>query len=132
MNSLRLLGLSSTAALAVLLSGCATAKASEVSSRQRPSRAEEGIASYYAASLEGRSTASGEPYRGARATCAHRTHRFGTMLRITDLKSGRSVVCRVNDRGPFVKGRVVDLSASLARELGIVEQGLAKVRVEVL
>lgn len=114
--------------VAIASSGCAAARASPGAA---PTRAEEGIASYYAASLEGRSTASGEPYRGAQATCAHRTHPFGTKLRITELRSGRSVVCRVNDRGPFVKGRVVDLSASLARELGIVKQGLAKVRVEV-
>jgi len=93
---------------------------------------EEGIASYYARSLEGRRTASGEPYRGAAATCAHRTHAFGTRLRVTLLRTGQSVVCRVNDRGPFVEGRVVDLSSHLARELGIVEQGIARVRVEPL
>ena len=130
--------------LAASLGACAGPAASRTSSsksvtsepRSPSARAgkapgtEEGIASYYSRALEGRSTASGEPYRGAAATCAHRTHSFGTRLRVTSLRTGTSVLCRVNDRGPFVKGRIVDLSLHLARELGIVEQGIARVRVE--
>jgi rare lipoprotein A len=63
-------------------------------------------------------------------TCAHRTAPFGTRLRVTDLETGRTVVVVVNDRGPFVRGRVVDVSLAAARKLGMVERGLARVRVE--
>jgi len=90
---------------------------------------EEGRASFYARALEGRPTASGEPYRGERLTCAHRTFAFGTRLRVTNLENGRSVVVVVNDRGPFVRGRIVDLSLAAARELGMVERGVVRVRV---
>jgi rare lipoprotein A len=90
----------------------------------------EGLASYYSASLEGRPTASGEPYRGAELTCAHRAYRFGTRLEVTNLENGRSVVVEVNDRGPFVKGRIIDLSVAAARELGMVERGVVRVRIK--
>jgi rare lipoprotein A len=63
-------------------------------------------------------------------TCAHPSAPFGTRLRVTDLESGRSVVVTVTDRGPFVRGRVVDLSLAAARRLGMVERGIARVRVE--
>jgi len=63
-------------------------------------------------------------------TCAHPTAPFGTRLRVTDLETGRAVVVTVNDRGPFARGRVVDLSLAAARALGMVERGLARVRVE--
>jgi rare lipoprotein A len=63
-------------------------------------------------------------------TCAHRTHPFGTLLRVTDLENGRSVNVRVTDRGPFAPGRVIDLSWAAARLLGILERGVARVRVE--
>jgi rare lipoprotein A len=89
-----------------------------------------GLASYYSDALAGRPTASGEPYDPTAASCAHRRHRFGTRLRVTVLATGKSVECVVNDRGPFVKGRIVDLSRSLAEELGIMKQGVARVRVE--
>ncbi len=95
-------------------------------------QAEVGLASYYADRFHGRRTASGEPYDRDAFTCAHPRARFGTRLRVTDLATGRSVVVRVNDRGPFVKGRIVDLSLAAARALGIVERGLARVRVEPL
>ena len=91
---------------------------------------ETGVASYYARSLEGRRTASGERYRGASMTCAHRTHPFGAVLRVTELESGRSVLVEVNDRGPFESGRIIDLSWAAARALGILERGIARVKVE--
>lgn len=103
--------------------------ASHGSGASRPGGGERGLASFYADALHGRPTASGEPYDKNAATCAHRTHRFGTRLSVTLRDSGKKVVCRVNDRGPFVKGRVVDVSRRLARELGIVERGLAEVVV---
>jgi rare lipoprotein A len=95
------------------------------------SPAEEGLASYYADMLAGNRTASGERYRPADRTCAHRTHAFGTLLVVTAVESGKSATCRVNDRGPFVSGRVVDVSKKLAEELGMLKAGVIKVRVEV-
>lgn len=95
----------------------------------KPGRWQEGIASYYADVLHGRTTASGQPYDRDAATCAHRTHRFGTILEVQRLDDGRTVQCRVNDRGPFVKGRIVDLSRRLAAELGILDAGLTRVRI---
>lgn len=92
--------------------------------------AEEGLASFYADRLLGRRTASGAPYDRAAMTCAHRTWAFGTRLRVTVLESGRSVVVVVNDRGPHVPGRVVDLSGAAARALGLLGRGVARVRVE--
>lgn len=92
---------------------------------------EEGVASYYADSLAGRRTASGERYRPDVATCAHRTHRFGTTLVVTAVGSGRSAQCRVNDRGPWVKGRVLDVSKVVAKKLGMLGPGVLSVRIEV-
>lgn len=111
----------------VVVAGC-TSSANASRKRGHPGE-ERGQASFYADSLHGRPTASGEPYDRNANTCAHRTHRFGTRLAVTLRDSGRKVVCRVNDRGPFVSGRVVDLSRRLARELGIIERGVADVVV---
>lgn len=97
-----------------------------------PERVELGLASYYASSLQGHRTASGARYDRRAMTCAHRTHAFGTLLRVTDVESGRSVLVRVTDRGPFAPGRVVDLSWAAARQLGIIESGIARVRVELV
>jgi rare lipoprotein A len=99
--------------------------------RPEPQRQVElGLASYYARSLQGRRTASGARYDGRAMTCAHRTHPFGTLLRVTDVESGKSVTVKVTDRGPFAQGRVIDLSWAAARVLGILEQGVARVKVE--
>ena len=92
-------------------------------------REEVGLASYYADVLEGRRTANGERYRARSATCAHRTHPFGTRLEVQVVETGEKAICRVNDRGPFVKGRVVDLSRSLADDLDFIDRGVARVRV---
>lgn len=94
--------------------------------------AEEGVASYYADSLAGRRTASGERYRPDEATCAHRKHPFGTRLQVTAVGSGKSAECRVNDRGPFVEGRVLDVSKKVARQLGMIGPGVLRVRVVVV
>ncbi len=90
---------------------------------------EEGVAAFYADRFEGRRTASGERYDGRQLTCAHRTHPFGAILEVTDLATGRSVRVRVNDRGPWTKGRILDLSKAAARTLGMIERGTARVRV---
>lgn len=91
-------------------------------------KAETGLASYYGGRHHGGPTASGERFNQNAATCAHRTYRFGSVLRVT--ARGRSVECRVNDRGPFVRGRIVDLSVAGARSLGIISAGIALVTVE--
>lgn len=97
---------------------------------EAPAGPELGLASYYARALQGHRTASGSRYDGRAMTCAHRTHAFGTVLRVTELESGRSVLVKVTDRGPFTPGRVVDLSWAAARRLGILDRGVARVRVE--
>jgi rare lipoprotein A len=88
-----------------------------------------GIASFYSYDPQ---TASGEKFNAQELTAAHRTLPFGTRLRVTDVATGRSVTVRVNDRGPFVPGRVVDVSASAAETLGITGKGVAKVKVDVV
>lgn len=91
-----------------------------------------GTASFYHRSFEGRRTASGERYDRRRLTAAHRTLPFGSRVRVTNLENGLSVVVEVNDRGPFRKGRVIDVSEEAARELGFYRAGTARVRVEEL
>lgn len=91
-----------------------------------------GNASWYGKAFSGRPTASGEPFDPEKMTGAHRTLAFGTWVRVTHLGNGRSVVVRINDRGPFTTGRVIDLSEAAARQLGMIREGVAQVRVEVV
>jgi rare lipoprotein A len=91
--------------------------------------ASQGLASFY---TEGTQTANGEKFDTNELTAAHRTLPFGTRLRVTSVATGRSVTVRVNDRGPFVPGRVVDVSYSAARTLGMLGGGIAKVRLDVV
>ena len=88
-----------------------------------------GVASFYRNQTR---TASGERASPGELTAAHRTLPFGTRVRVTDVDTGRSVTVRVNDRGPFVPGRVVDISHSAAETLGITERGLARVKLDVV
>lgn len=88
-----------------------------------------GKASYYSSALEGRRTSSGDIYSGDSLTCAHRSLPFGTLLKVHNPKTGKEVVVRVNDRGPFVRGRIIDLSYSAAKKLGFVANGIAMVEV---
>jgi rare lipoprotein A len=90
------------------------------------------MASYYHSKFQGRPTASGEVYNETELTGAHRTLPFGTRVRVTNLANDQSVVVRINDRGPFIKGRIIDVSRRAARELGFIVQGTTKVHVEVL
>ncbi len=93
----------------------------------------EGVASYYHESLAGHRTASGARYDPNQDTCAHRTLRFGAEVEIEDLRTGRTARCVINDRGPYVKGRIIDMSRSVAEKLGVYgKRGVAKVRVRVL
>lgn len=121
------------AALVALAAACAHPRTGDRAERRepRPGAGEEvGVASFYGGRFHGRRTASGARYDQHALTCAHPSAPFGTRLRVTDLESGRSVVVTVNDRGPFARGRVVDLSLAAAQVLGMVERGLARVRVE--
>jgi rare lipoprotein A len=91
-----------------------------------------GKASFYADKFDGSPTASGEKYRRSKMTAAHKTLPFGTRVRVTNLANNETVEVVVNDRGPYVDNRVIDLSRAAAEKLGFVNQGLAEVRVEVL
>ena len=91
----------------------------------------EGRASYYSSRLDGRRTANGERYDETAMTAAHPSLPFDTQLCITNLFNGRSTVVRVNDRGPFVGSRIIDVSLAAARELGMLRAGTARVRVEI-
>jgi rare lipoprotein A len=90
-----------------------------------------GIASYYGREDNGKPTASGEIYDMNGITAAHRTLPFGTMLEVTNLENGKKVLVRVNDRGPFVGGRIIDLSVGAARRLGMLDNGTALVEIRV-
>ena len=93
---------------------------------------ETGEASYYNDKFHGRLTALGEKYDKTKMTCAHRSHHAGTMLRVTRLDNNKSVIVRVNDRGPFKPGRVVDLSRAAAEQIDLIQAGIAQVKLEVV
>ena len=90
------------------------------------------MASWYGEEFEGNSTANGETYDSNGLTAAHRTLPLGTKLKVTNLGNNRSIVVRINDRGPFVHNRFLDVSMAAARVLGFMGSGLAKVRTEVI
>jgi len=92
----------------------------------------EGIASYYADEFDGRPTSNGETYDMHALTAAHRTLPFNTRVRVTNLSNGKSVVVRINDRGPFVSDRIIDLSYGAAEEISMVGPGTARVTLEIL
>ena len=101
-------------------------------STKRQSRATNAVASWYGWDFHGRQTANGEIYNMYESTAAHKTLPFGTVVRVTNLSNGRQTVVRINDRGPFVRGRDIDLSYGTARELGMLDSGVEKVRLEIL
>ena len=116
-------------ASAVMASGCALFRA------PAPPPVEDGVqvgvASWYGPGFHGRRTASGEVYDQDALTAAHRSLPFGTRVRVTNLENGRAVEVRINDRGPFVGGRVIDVSRAAARVIGLIGPGVGRVRVEV-
>ncbi len=91
-----------------------------------------GVASFYHDKFNGRKTSNGEIFSNHKFTCAHKTLPFGTMLKVTNTSTGQSVIVKVNDRGPFVRGRVLDLSKAAARQIGMIEDGVAQVKVEIM
>jgi len=97
-----------------------------------PEWVQQGPVSWYGPGFHGRRTANGEIFDTHDLTMAHRSLDFGSQVRVTNLDNGRSVVVRVNDRGPYVRGRVADLSHAAARELGFVDDGVVKARIELL
>jgi rare lipoprotein A len=113
-----------------LIWGCALFRKEPVPLRIKG--VEVGLASWYGEKFHGRRTASGEVYDMYQLTAAHKSLPLGTTVMVTHLRNGRSVMVTINDRGPFVRGRIIDLSYAAAQALGMVTEGVAKVRVEVL
>ena len=93
---------------------------------------QEGLASWYGGKFQGRQTANGEIFDTNKFTAAHKTLAFGTVVKVTNLENGKSTVVRINDRGPFIPGRIIDLSRAAAVAIGLAGKGVAKVRVEEL
>ncbi len=91
-----------------------------------------GVASYYGNEFQGRLTANGERFDQNQMTAAHRTLPFGTKVRVKHVNNGREVVVRINDRGPFVDGRIIDLSRSAAEQLDMIREGVAMVEITIL
>ena len=129
--------MSSKAKLGVLLAlvsvtGCARAVKPDDSVRSSKGanvRVERGMASWYGDIFHGRTTANGEKFDKNALTAAHRTRRFGSCVRVLNLGNGRSVEVRINDRGPYARQRVIDVSEAAARELDFIESGVAKVEL---
>jgi rare lipoprotein A len=130
-------------AVAVLLTGCHRKRvaqtplpppplAAPVTASAAPEFGETGLASWYGNPFHGRASASGEIYDMEQMTAAHRTLPFGTMVRVHDLDNEKSVDVRINDRGPFVDGRIIDLSHAAARAMEMIGPGTARVRLEIL
>jgi len=94
-----------------------------------PKVVETGKASFYADKFNGRKTASGERFSNRKKTAAHKTLPFGTKVTVTNMRNGRSVKVRINDRGPFVAGRSIDLSKKAARKIGMVGEGVGNVKL---
>lgn len=94
-----------------------------------PKITKKGKASYYSNKFNGRRTASGEKFRNSKRTAAHRTLPFGTKVKVTNLRNGKSVKVRINDRGPFVAGRIIDLSRKAARRIDMDKEGVGNVKI---
>ena len=118
-------------AIAIALAACGGSRQPE---KKRvavaPSNTQSGKASWYGGRHHGGPTASGERFNKNAMTAAHRSFPMGTRVRVTNLKNGRSVIVRINDRGPYGKGRIIDLSEAAAAKLDMIEAGVVPVRVE--
>jgi rare lipoprotein A len=97
-----------------------------------PAIGQEGVASFYGPGFHGRLTASGETFNQNADTCAHRSLSFGVKVRVLNLRTGKSAVCRINDRGPYSGGRLIDVSKAIAAQLGMIRAGIAKVKITII
>jgi rare lipoprotein A len=121
----------------VTLSACSSAVRfnsgqSESYGNTKPGTIITGKASYYGLQFDGRKTSNGEIFNMNKLTAAHRSLKFGTVLKVTNVKNNKSVVVRVNDRGPFNYERVLDLSQGAAEQIGMIKDGVAEVEIEIL
>jgi rare lipoprotein A len=119
------------------LSGCVSVVHFNQSSKSNENNSiqnyiEEGFASYYSDAFEGKETASGEIFTQTGLTAAHRWLPFGTIVKVTNLENGKSILVKINDRGPFVPNRIIDLSKMASQKLGFYNKSIAKVRIEVV
>ena len=126
--------------ICLFLAGCQTRMVIDQSPNGRdaqvysgtPTLVEYGMASWYGGRWVGRLTPNGETYRAGDVTAAHKKLPFNTRVRVVDLKTGNSLIVRINNRGPYVKGRIIDLSVAAAKKLGTYDRGIARVRIEAL
>lgn len=118
--------------MALLAGGACSSRQPPRAPGTPPANVQEGGASWYGLEEAGRATASGETMAPEKLTAAHKTLAFGSLVRVTELETGKQVDVIINDRGPFVDGRIIDLSFAAARDLGIVDKGVARVRIEVI
>ena len=125
------LGILALALAGVFLLVCACAPRFTVRPRQT-GWTQQGTASWYGKKFHGRKTASGEIYDMNKLTAAHPSLPFGTVVRVTGLKNGKSTVVRINDRGPWIRGRIIDLSYAAAEQIDMIQAGLLEVEIEVL
>jgi rare lipoprotein A len=116
----------------VCVSFCVDLAAVSLAEGQQSPRTQVCVASYISSKFHGRKTASGEIYDKNKLTAAHRTYPLGTMVRVTNLRNGKRVTLLINDRGPFTKGRGMDVSFRAAQELGFVRHGKTKVKIEMI
>lgn len=123
-------GIVSLSLLALWVAGCSSAPKSLKNAR--PGTTQKGQASWYGGKFHGRKTASGEIYDMNRFTAAHRTLPFGTVVRVENLKNGETVKVRINDRGPFVRGRIIDLSRAAASQVDMINSGVVPVEIVVV
>jgi rare lipoprotein A len=114
--------------IGAIVSSCSTYRLGEAD----PTYTSEGYASWYGPGFHGRKTANGERYNQYAMTAAHKSLPFGTKLRVTNLENDKQIVVRVNDRGPYIRGRIIDLSRKGAKQLAMLGKGTAKVRIETL
>lgn len=111
----------------ILIAGCMSSRTSP-----NPTGPDRGVASWYGQEYAGRTTANGEIFDPVQLTAAHRTLPFGTVVEVRNLENDRTVRVRINDRGPFIGGRIIDLSYGAARQIGLVERGIGEVQIRVL
>jgi rare lipoprotein A len=116
--------------MALAVSGCSSAPTKD--GAQNVGYTETGKASYYADKFQSKKTASGERFDQSAYTAAHKKLPFGTRVKVTNIENGKSVIVRINDRGPFVKGRIIDLSRSAFNRIGNTRAGVIKVKIQVV